>query len=132
MASRRLSESEQAHFDLVPKHISARAKVVVVRYVPPGFAGITLGDRIMVRPGREQDERLLAHELVHVRQVDELGLARFLVRYLREYVVALVRLRRTHAAYRAISFEVEARDEAARWAERVAADVHDHHERDRA
>jgi hypothetical protein len=51
---------------------------------------------------------LLRHELVHVRQFTELGMPRFLWRYLAEYV----RLRRnglsSSAAYAAISFEREA------------------------
>jgi len=51
---------------------------------------------------------LLRHELVHVRQYAELGVLRFLWRYLAEYV----RLRRSglssSAAYAALSFEREA------------------------
>lgn len=75
-----------------------------------GVIGITLGRRIYVAPqvsGREL-ERLLRHELAHVRQVARHGLFRFYWRYLAEYVT----LRRAGlspaAAYRAISFEKEA------------------------
>ena len=71
---------------------------------------ITLGRRIYIAaPGEGAAfDRLLRHELVHVRQAGECGTARFLWRYLAEYL----RNRRgglDHAAaYRAISFEVEA------------------------
>ncbi len=82
-------------------------------------AAITLGRRIYVSPsvadaGVERLERLLRHELAHVRQVRELGLIRFLCRYMRDYI----RLRRSglssHLAYSAIPFEVEAREEELR------------------
>ena len=53
--------------------------------------------------------QLIRHELVHVRQWQELGAMRFLVSYLSEYL----RLRRAglghQRAYREISFEREAR-----------------------
>lgn len=82
-------------------------------------AAITLGRRIYVSPamaeaGLERLERLMRHELAHVRQVGELGLVRFLYRYVRDYL----RLRRSglssHLAYSAIPFEVEAREEELR------------------
>jgi hypothetical protein len=73
-------------------------------------AAITIGRRIWISPSI--DSRSLAplvrHELVHVRQFAQYGLARFLWRYLAEYV----QLRRSglssSAAYAAISFEREA------------------------
>jgi hypothetical protein len=68
---------------------------------------ITLGRRVYIAEGYATDA-LLRHELVHVRQAGELGVVRFLWRYVAEYV----RNRRggmTHDdAYRAISFEAEA------------------------
>lgn len=72
---------------------------------------ITLGRRIYVRRvmAEEAFERLLRHELVHVQQVNELGLIRFLWRYLGEFFRHWRRLRDAGAAYSAISFEVAAR-----------------------
>jgi hypothetical protein len=119
MAGRRLTEDEQERYDLVPRSVTSKAKVVPVRYVPPGFVGITIGNRIMLRKGHEQKEQLLAHELVHVRQFHQLGTVRFFVRYLTEYAKGIVKLRNTHEAYRAISLEVEARQDASRWAKAV-------------
>lgn len=72
---------------------------------------ITLGHRIYVRKALESAsfERLLLHELAHVRQVDRLGLLVFLWRYVGEFMRNWVRLRSVGAAYAAISFEIEAR-----------------------
>jgi hypothetical protein len=66
---------------------------------------------------------------VHVRQFQELGIPRFFARYLSEYAKGIVTLRKAHAAYRAISFEVEAREAASSWAKRwnVADDDHPKH-----
>lgn len=75
--------------------------------------GITLGRTVYVSPrmldrSEAAVRSLIRHELVHVRQVGELGLFRFLYRYVAEYC----RLRRSGLsssdAYRNISFEVEA------------------------
>ena len=72
---------------------------------------ITLGRRIYFRRRLESEtfERLLLHELAHVRQADRLGSLVFLWRYLTEFARHWVRLRSVSAAYAAISFEIEAR-----------------------
>jgi hypothetical protein len=79
-----------------------------------GVVGITLGRRIYLAPAvathsSAEIARLLRHELVHVQQVNRLGLPRFLWQYIREYV----RHRRSGlssaAAYESLSFEREAR-----------------------
>ena len=94
-------------------HVAAidarRARIVVVPWLTPGVAGMTLGRWILLRRGREDDLGLLSHELVHVRQWRERGAVRFLGGYLEAYV----RGRRSGldhgAAYAAIPAEVEAR-----------------------
>jgi hypothetical protein len=68
---------------------------------------ITLGRRIYVAAGHATDA-LLRHELVHVRQAGELGVLRFLWRYVAEYVRNRRRGMTHYDAYRAISFEAEA------------------------
>ena len=75
--------------------------------------GITLGRRIYLSPNVSKRsnsymERLLRHELAHVRQVNRHGLLGFLVRYIAEFVRHFVREKSVAAAYRKISFEVEA------------------------
>ena len=74
---------------------------------------ITLGRRIYVLPRFLQKPsaevtRLIRHELAHVQQVERHGLIGFLVRYLAEFFRHLRRERSIDAAYRKISFEIEA------------------------
>lgn len=45
-------------------------------------AGMTLGHAVFLKPEYEDDIQLLAHEFVHVAQVEEHGLRPFLVSYL--------------------------------------------------
>jgi len=87
-----------------------------------GVVAVTLGrtiyvsERAAARSG-ESLGRLLRHELVHVRQVTELGLLLFFWRYATEFLRHLRRERNMTRAYRMISFEVEA------WAEEERADI---------
>ena len=75
--------------------------------VPRGSAGITLGRLIIVKP-TTPSARLLRHELVHVRQFRRLGVARFVLSYVGEYLRWRVRGYPHRGAYRRISYEVEA------------------------
>ena len=120
---RRLTPAEIAGYDLVPPEVARRARVQRVPVLSPGMAAMTLGRLMLVLRDDDRSGRrvLLAHELVHVEQYARLGAVRFLRRYLREYFANLVRLRSHRRAYLAISLEAEARAEAARWAERPAA-----------
>jgi hypothetical protein len=93
----------------VPALDRARARVVVVAWLTPGTAGMTLGRWILLRRGRELDPGLLAHEMVHVRQWRERGVIRFLAAYVGEYLRSRLRGLGHWDAYRAISFETEAR-----------------------
>ena len=119
---RRLTPTEIAGYDLVPAGTARRARVQKVPMLSPGMAGMTLGRLILVLGDDERSGQrvLLAHELVHVAQYAELGKVRFLRRYLREYFMNLWRLRSHRQAYESISFETEARAQAARWAARHA------------
>ena len=72
-----------------------------------GVAAITIGRRVWVRPDAYSDG-LLRHELAHVRQMRELGVLRFLWRYLGEYVRNRLNGMSADDAYRNISFEREA------------------------
>jgi hypothetical protein len=71
---------------------------------------ITLGRRIFLRDALTGPalEKLLRHELAHVRQVNRHGVVGFLVRYAWEFVRHWLRERDVQRAYRRISFEVEA------------------------
>ncbi|HKS21962.1 MAG TPA: hypothetical protein VJZ76_04125 [Thermoanaerobaculia bacterium] len=79
-------------------------------FLPRNVVAITLGRRIWVArelPPAEM-EMVLRHEMVHVRQMEELGVPRFLWRYVSEYLRNRLRGMDHDAAYRAISFEREA------------------------
>jgi hypothetical protein len=76
--------------------------------VPPGAAAITLGPVVCVRRRFAGDEQLLRHEAVHVQQWRDLGVVRFLVRYVTAYVHWRARGYGHWAAYRRIPLEVEA------------------------
>lgn len=81
---------------------------VVVGPAAPGAAATTLGRVIFVRERAVGDERLLRHELEHVRQWRELGVLGFLRRYLGAYFSWCLRGYPHWAAYRRIPLEIEA------------------------
>ena len=89
-------------------------KIVVVPILPPGVGGMTFGRLILLRRGHEHDEALIRHEMVHVQQWADLGVPRFLWRYLSAYFRGRLRGLGHDAAYRAIPLEEEARRIAGR------------------
>ena len=102
-------------FPHVPAGDVERARVVTVRWLPAGVAGMTLGRFILLRRDHAADHDLVAHELVHVRQWRELGVPRFLWRYLSAYARGRLAGGLGHQeAYRKIPLEVEARRLAGR------------------
>lgn len=80
--------------------------------VPRGAAAITIGPLVCVRRRHADDDRLLRHELVHVRQWRALGATRFLLRYVGAYLRWRLRGYGHWAAYRRIPLEIEAEWEA--------------------
>ncbi len=70
---------------------------------------MTLGARILVCRGREDDAGLIAHELVHVEQWRRQGVVPFLARYLSDYLRLRLAGESHWRAYAGISLEVEAR-----------------------
>lgn len=106
---RRLNARERAAFQHVPAADLERARIVIVPFLAPGIAGMTLGRWVLVRRGHGRDKGLLAHELVHVRQWRELSAARFVVQYVGAYVSGRARGLGHRAAYEAIPQEREAR-----------------------
>jgi Domain of unknown function (DUF4157) len=71
---------------------------------------ITLGRRVYLSAKilPASTERILRHELAHVRQVNRLGLLRFYWRYLAEFAGHFARERSVDRAYHRLSFEREA------------------------
>jgi len=74
----------------------------------PGAAATTFGRTVFVRRGVTPSDRLRGHEYEHVLQFHELGRARFLVRYVGEYLLWRLRRHGHAGAYRRISLEVRA------------------------
>jgi Domain of unknown function (DUF4157) len=106
---RALTPAERSRHLHVPDEDRARARVAVVPFLTPGASGMTVGHFVLLKRGREDDARLLAHELVHVRQWREQGPLRFLWRYFTAYLSGRRRGLGHRAAYLAIPFEEEAR-----------------------
>lgn len=69
---------------------------------------LTIGRRVWISPRARDLERLIRHELVHVRQMEELGVMPFLWKYVIHYARNRRRGMRHHDAYLAIPFELEA------------------------
>jgi hypothetical protein len=94
--------------------MSARVQNGFPRWLRPflfnDVIAITLGRRVYLSETLEglARERILAHELVHVAQIERVGLVRFYVRYLREYLGNRLEGMPASEAYRRISFEQEA------------------------
>lgn len=84
------------------RHLLARDVVAITLsrwiFVLPAF---------LLRPP-EQIERLVRHELQHVRQVNKYGVLGFYGRYLLQFAKHFVRERSINGAYKRISFEIEA------------------------
>lgn len=101
---------------LVDAIINARAKVRhgypwwLKPWLMSDVVAITLGRRIYLaaRVAPASIERLLRHELAHVRQVNRLGLMGFYWRYLAEFARHFLKVRSINRAYAMISFEKEA------------------------
>ena len=95
---------------ILPGNVRVRIGYPWWLLLPRNVAAITLGHRIWVArelPAAEM-EALLRHELVHVRQMERMGVAVFLLRYVGQYLRNRSRGLGHDAAYRAITFEREA------------------------
>ena len=79
-------------------------------FLMQGVLAITLGRRVYVKAGLSAAymERLLRHELAHVRQIDRLGVLRFYWQYATEFLRHWRAVRSVSRAYSMISFEIEA------------------------
>lgn len=83
-------------------------RIVEVPFSAKGADATTIGRIIFIDSDRIDDSELLAHELVHVCQWEELGI-RFLWEYTSEFVTNYAELGDRREAYKQISFEKDAR-----------------------
>lgn len=84
--------------------------VLVAKYlIPKGYRGLTVFPFVIVKNRLDSENNaLLNHEKIHIRQQLELLVLPFFLWYFVEYAVRLLQYRNTHLAYRNISFEREA------------------------
>lgn len=109
MIGRALTADAQVRYAHVDAIDAARARIVVVSWLQPGIAAMTLGRFVLICRGNEHRVGLIAHELVHVEQWRRLGVVRFLVQYLGDYLHGRRAGLDHWAAYRALRLEEEAR-----------------------
>jgi len=90
-------------------YIKAMFLIVNRFLIRKGFTGITLWPFIILkRKELKEDQVLLNHEKIHLRQQIELLIIPFFIWYVLEYVVRLIQYKNRREAYLNISFEREA------------------------
>lgn len=114
---RRLNATEIESYDVLPSELATRARIIRVPFLVGSYQGAVLGRNVFLRGvvPADGESRLLAHELVHVRQWSELGVVGFSYRYVSQFLRGLVRTRSWPKAYSQIEVEVEARQIADDW-----------------
>ena len=114
---RRLEGPEIQSYDVLSRELAERVRIVRVPVLPFGSSGMAVGRFVLLRTDddRSGNRKLLAHQLVHVRQWHEAGCWAFLWAYLGDYCRGLKRNRRHRDAYSAIRAEREAFAEADSW-----------------
>lgn len=84
-------------------------RVIETRLMPDNsIAAITLFGLVFTRDRRYIDRQMMTHELIHCQQQLECLYLPFIVLYLMEWLINLIRYRNRAQAYHEISFEREA------------------------
>lgn len=79
------------------------------RIFPDRFEGLTLWPVIILKHDNlKEDEVLINHERIHLKQQLELLILPFYILYFLEWLVGIIKYNNMHLAYRNISFEREA------------------------
>ena len=79
------------------------------RIFPERFEGLTLWPVIILKhDDLKDDEVLVNHERIHLRQQLELFILPFYILYFIEWLIGVIKYKDSHQAYRNISFEREA------------------------
>ncbi|MEM8924989.1 MAG: hypothetical protein AAGD35_15900 [Actinomycetota bacterium] len=114
---RRLNAIEIDSYDVLPRELAERVRIIRVPFLFGPYSGMALGRFVLLKRDVADDgwSPLLFHELVHVRQWTELGVVGFGYRYIRQFLAGLVAERNWNDAYLAIEAEVEARRLTAEW-----------------
>lgn len=117
---RRLEGPEIQSYDVLRRELAERVRIVRVPVLPFGSNGMTIGRFVLLRTDNDRsgNRKLLAHELIHVRQWHEAGCWAFLRTYLGDYFRELRSSRCHRDAYLAIRAEREANALADNWERR--------------
>lgn len=113
----KLTSEQVEQFDLVRNEIAQRA--IFVRSPLMFWAGgMAIGRVVFLRRGfKKSSDKLIAHELVHVEQMEFSGVFHFLRRYVKDYFEQREIWNNHKEAYEHIGFEEEADHRARKWAE---------------
>ena len=85
-------------------------KIIRNNLIPPkGFIAINLFGVLFVRGNKPLSQQTVVHEQIHTKQMQEMLYVFFFLWYVLEWLIRLLVIRNPHKAYRAISFEQEAR-----------------------
>lgn len=84
--------------------------IIVAKYlIPKGYRGLTVFPFVIIKYRFDsENQTLINHERIHIRQQLELFILPFFLWYFIEYAVRLLQYRNTNLAYKNISFEREA------------------------
>jgi len=125
---RRLELDEISSFTHIGEELLGKVRLIRTNLLPRAADGMTIGNIVLLRGDRieQRSTSLLAHELVHVRQFAELGPIRFLTQYFGAYLRNIVAHKNHRQAYLDIPLEIEARKEAALWAEKNGTLIQKH------
>ncbi|MGM9476434.1 hypothetical protein ACS5PU_08385 [Pedobacter sp. GSP4] len=86
-----------------------KAPILIVKNLPA--AGMAIFPFVLLKSaGLKNDQELINHEKIHLRQQLELLVVPFYLLYVLNYLINLARYRNHHTAYRNILFEKEAYD----------------------
>ena len=80
---------------------------VLLKAFPDDIEGFTFG-RFVVTRENSPSNKLISHELIHVKQYKEYGVIVFLVCYYGKMLCYFIDLKDIDKSYKSISFEVEA------------------------
>lgn len=83
--------------------------IVIKKLVPRGYSGITIFPFVFfTHSSLLQNQKLINHEKIHIRQQLELLVFPFFIWYILEFIFKWFRYQNVHLAYKNISFEREA------------------------
>lgn len=83
--------------------------IISKHIVPKGFVGLTLYPFIFLKQKElKEDEQLINHEKIHLRQQLELLVVFFYFFYVLEWFIKYMKYRNGYIAYKNLSFEREA------------------------